>query len=172
MHSTYNDIAGPARKKLIALMQPLLSDAIDLHYQAKQAHWNVRGASFIALHELFDKVAGEVEEHVDTIAERIAQLGGMPEGTIRSSAKRTRLKEYPLSISEGEQHVEALCSAISTFNAGARDAIDTSDEIGDKVTADMFTGIARGLDKTLWFIESHLQRMEKEGASASKRLVK
>ena len=104
MHSTRHTLPLATRKKSIALLAALLADAVDLYSQIKQAHWNVRGPSFIALHELFDKIAEETEDHVDSLAERIAQLGGQPRGTARIAASNSRLKEYPLDISEGPDH--------------------------------------------------------------------
>jgi starvation-inducible DNA-binding protein len=90
------------------------------------------------------------------IAERIVQLGGTAEGTVPVIAKQSRLKEYPISLVESSEHVEALSSAIAAFNTPARKAIDETATLGDAITADMLTGIVRGLDKQLWFVESHL----------------
>jgi starvation-inducible DNA-binding protein len=157
MSATKNDLPAAKRKKLADLMDQLLADAIELKMQIKQAHWNVKGESFIALHELFDKVATEVENGYDLIAERIVQLGGEARGTTRFVAKTTQLKDYPLLAADGVRHVEALSSAIAAFNAEARKAIDETAALGDAVSADMFTEITRGLDKQLWFIEAHNQ---------------
>src|SRR5499433_4212757 len=95
MHATKIDIPENLREKLVALLNARLADAIDLQTQCKQAHWNVKGPSFIALHELFDKVNEDVEDYVDLIAERAVQLGGVAEGTARMAAKRSSLAEYP-----------------------------------------------------------------------------
>lgn len=156
MHTTKNDISPAKRKKITQELNQLLSDAIDLKTQTKQAHWNVKGDGFIALHELFDKVATEVEEVVDLLAERVVQLGDTALGTARVAAKNSRLKEYPLAATTATQHVDALSTAIATFNRNARAEIDATDELGDAVTADILTGIVRGLDKLLWFVEAHL----------------
>jgi len=161
MHPTKNDISPVKRKKIASLLNQLLSDAIDLSSQTKQAHWNVKGESFIALHELFDQVYTEVSADVDLIAERIVQLGETALGTVRVAAKQSRLKEYPLTATDGQRHVDALSTAIASFNGSARKSIDETDELGDAVTADMLTGIVRGLDKLLWFVESHLQESAK-----------
>jgi starvation-inducible DNA-binding protein len=157
MYETMNDLAKPTRITLIQLMNQRLADAVDLQSQAKQAHWNVKGPSFIALHKLFDEVDEDVEEYVDLIAERIVQLGGVAEGTARVSASRTRLPEYPLDIADGMAHVEALARALSTFGESARATIDEVDALGDKDGADIFTEISRGIDKWLWFVEAHSQ---------------
>src|SRR5258706_15136498 len=115
MFETENDLPKNAREELNTLMNQRLADAIDLQMQLKQAHWNVKGPSFIGLHELFDKVDEAVESYVDMIAERIVQLGGIAEGTVRVAASRTRLTEYPLAIADGMAHVEAIARALSTF---------------------------------------------------------
>src|SRR5271155_5754070 len=116
MHPTKNDIVLKLRTQIVSCLTPLLADAIALKLQAKQAHWNVKGENFIALHELFDKVATEVEDDADMIAERIVQLGGEAKGTARSVAKELRLIEYPYTVADGQKHVFALSSAIASFN--------------------------------------------------------
>ena len=157
MYETENDISKERRSELNALMNQRLADAVDLQMQMKQAHWNVKGPSFIGLHELFDKVARSVESYVDMIAERIVQLGGIAEGTVRMAASRTRLPEYPLEIAEGMAHVEAVARALSTFGKEARATIDEANALDDAGTADLFTEISRGIDQWLWFIEAHSQ---------------
>jgi starvation-inducible DNA-binding protein len=157
MYETMNDLPKPARIALNQLMNQRLADAVDLQSQVKQAHWNVKGPSFIGLHKLFDEVDEAVESYVDLIAERIVQLGGIAEGTVRVSASRTRLPEYPLDIADGAAHVEALARALSTFGEAARATINEVDALDDKDTADIFTEIYRGIDKWLWFVEAHSQ---------------
>jgi starvation-inducible DNA-binding protein len=142
---------------LNVIMNQRLASAVDLQMQMKQAHWNVKGPSFIGLHELFDKVAEAVEDYVDLIAERIVQLGGVAEGTVRVAASRTRLPEYSHEISEGMAHVEEVSRALSTFGQEARHTIDQADELNDADTADLFTEVSRGIDKWLWFVEAHTQ---------------
>lgn len=156
-HATANDLAEGIRGQMIPLLQARLGDAIDLHYQAKQAHWNVKGPSFFHLHELFDKIAEEADEYTDLIAERLVQLGGQAHGTIRSASARTTLPEYPLDLSAGMDHCQSLSRSLSAFAHCVREAIDTSSDTKDADTADIFTEISRGVDKSLWFVEAHLQ---------------
>jgi|SRR6185369_10617144 starvation-inducible DNA-binding protein len=157
MHTTKNDLPEQVRSKVIELLNARLADAIDLQTQMKQAHWNVKGPNFIALHELFDKINEEVEDYVDDIAERVVQLGGVALGTARSIAQRSQLREYPLTIANGREHVEAVSAALATFGKSVRQAIDSSSELRDADTADLFTEISRGVDKWLWFVEAHMQ---------------
>lgn len=157
MFKTKNDLPEPIRLKVVDLLNKRLADCIDLQTQTKQAHWNVKGPAFIALHELFDKINEDVEEYVDEIAERAVQLGGVAEGTARMVAKRTSLAEYPANIADGRSHVEALSSVLASFGKSVRIAIKESNELDDQDTADLFTEVSRGIDKWLWFVEAHLQ---------------
>lgn len=157
MHETKNDVPRARRAELNALMNQRLASVVDLQTQMKQAHWNVKGPSFIGLHELFDRVDEAVESYADMIAERIVQLGGIAEGTARVAASRSRLEEYPLAISDGLAHVDAVVSALSTFGHEARNTIQEAADLGDADTADLFTEISRGIDKWLWFVEAHSQ---------------
>ncbi len=156
MHRTKNDLSEATRSAAVSLLNARLADAIDLMHQAKQAHWNVRGPSFIALHKLFDEIVDSVEEYMDLIAERVVQLAGTAQGTIRLAAKHSALSEYPPEISDEHHHVDALSSALAAFGKGVRHAIDQADELHDRDTADIFTEISRGVDKYLWFVEAHL----------------
>jgi starvation-inducible DNA-binding protein len=154
MYNTKNDLPECVRIKAIELLNAQLADAIDLQTQIKQAHWNVKGLTFIALHELFDKINEALEDYVDELAERAVQLGGIAEGTARIVAKRSRLVEYPLNVADGRGHVEALSTALAAFGKSVRKAIDEADDLD---AADLFTEISRGIDKWLWFVEAHLQ---------------
>ena len=157
LHKTKIDIAQNKREKIIGILNQSLADAADLKSQAKQAHWNVKGPNFIALHELFDRVSTEVEAHIDEIAERVTTLGGVALGTVRLAAENSSLAEYPHEISDGTAHVDALSSALADFGKKVRKDIDKTDDLGDKDTADIYTGISRNIDKLLWFVEAHNQ---------------
>jgi len=142
---------------LTALLNQSLASAIDLKLQAKQAHWNVKGENFIALHELFDKASAEIDEYADMLAERTVQLGGIAQGTLQAVGKSSGLSPYPANIQDSQQHIKALGGGIGALAESLRQAIDTADAEGDAVTADLFTEITRGLDKLRWFVESHRQ---------------
>ena len=156
MHATKNSLAEAVRTEMVQLLNTRLADAIDLFDGAKHAHWNVKGPHFIALHELFDTIAGHVEGFADALAERAVQLGGVADGTCQVVAERTSLKPYPLTLTAGRDHVDALSSVLADFGAKVRAAIDVADGRGDKDTADLFTEISRAVDKDVWFLEAHL----------------
>lgn len=157
MHATRIDLPLSSRKILIEMLNQSLADAIDLSLQSKQAHWNVKGPDFIALHKLFDEVYDAAVEFVDLIAERIAALGGVAEGALETVGKRTRLPKYPPTISAGRDHVDALATALAIFGKFTRQGIDQADELRDKNTADLYTEVSRDCDKLLWFVEAHVQ---------------
>jgi starvation-inducible DNA-binding protein len=156
MYDTRNDLPASVRTPVVNLLNSRLADAIDLGTQAKHAHWNVKGPNFIALHELFDQVAEHIEDHVDTLAERITALGGTAHGTIATVSRTSTLAAYPDDITDGIHHVDALSSSVADFGAKVRKAIDESARAGDADTSDLFTGMSREIDKDLWFLEAHL----------------
>lgn len=158
---TRNDLGQNVRSKSIALLNEHLAQFIDLGAQIKHAHWNVKGPHFIALHKLFDKLYDNVLEYTDTIAERLTALGGIAHGTVQAAAEGTKLKAYPLQITDGLEHVDYLARSLSEVAKGTRKAIDTTDEGGDMATSDVFTEITRALDKDLWFLEAHIQETNK-----------
>lgn len=157
MHRTKIDLADNVRAAVIGELSAALADSVDLSAQVKQAHWNVKGPSFIALHELFDQIAADVRDYTDLIAERIVTLGGTAYGTVQNAAGKTRLAAYPTEISSGANHVEALSSALAAYGKNIRASIDTTDEQGDAITADVLTEVGRGTDKWLWMVEAHRQ---------------
>jgi len=157
MYKTKNSLPENVRGQAIGLLSRNLALAVDLKLQTKQAHWNVKGANFIALHELFDAIATLADGWVDTIAERITTLGGVAEGTLQAVAKNSTLPAYPLNITTGNAHIEALSGALAAFGGSVRKAIDESAGFGDADTADVFTEVSREVDKQLWFLEAHIQ---------------
>ena len=157
LFSTKNDLPESTRVEVIPLLNQRLAECIDLQTQSKQAHWNVKGPSFIGLHKLFDETYEAVEGYVDSIAERIVQLGGIAEGTVGAVEGRSTLVDYPLALATGAEHVAALSDALSGFARAARVGIEEMQELKDADSADMLTEISRGVDKWLWFVEAHQQ---------------
>ena len=156
-YETRIDIPSNVKQVSMALLNARLADAIDLALLTKQAHWNLRGPQFIALHEMLDGFRDEVDEWVDTMAERIVQLGGTALGTTQAVNSATTLPPYPTNIHSVGDHLKALAERYGQVANAARKAISESDEAGDANSADIFTGVSRGLDKQLWLIEAHLK---------------
>ncbi|MEO0565987.1 MAG: DNA starvation/stationary phase protection protein Dps, partial [Chloroflexota bacterium] len=142
---------------MIGLLNQQLADSMDLYSQAKQAHWNVKGMHFIALHELFDQVAEAVEGIVDTLAERVTALGADARGTVRMSAASSALREFPNNLDTGEMFVSAMVERVGAFANSSRRAATAALEAGDEVTGDVFVEVTREMDKYLYFLEAHIQ---------------
>jgi starvation-inducible DNA-binding protein len=154
LHSTANDLPAKTREQSIALLNQALADLSDLYSQTKQAHWNVRGKKFFTLHELFDKLAGMVEEHLDIIAERATALGGDARGTVRMAAGASKLPEWPVTLPDEDEFTRALTERFAQAANSVRAALEASAREGDADTADLFTAVSRDLDKALWFLEA------------------
>ena len=157
MQHTHNTLSENIRTESVALLNKHLAAAIDLHGQAKQAHWNVRGPAFIAVHELFDKVAEKIQGYSDALAERAAALGGTAQGTVQAAAAHSFLVPYTLGVAAEKEHIFALSTSLAAFGQSTRQAIDAATACGDSDTADLFTDVSRGIDHQLWLVESHLQ---------------
>lgn len=150
-----NTLNEAIRFRSVELLNTHLAAAIDLHAQVKQAHWNVRGPNFIALHDLFDAIVTDVLTYTDCIAERAASLGGTAMGGIQDVANKSFLTPYPLGIADEAKHLLAVAGALASFGEAAREAIGTSAAAGDPGTANLFTEISRGIDQRLWLVQSH-----------------
>jgi starvation-inducible DNA-binding protein len=156
-HRTRIDLPDNAKKVAIELLNARLADSIDLALLTKQAHWNLKGPQFIAVHEMLDGFRTQIDGHVDTIAERVAQLGGTALGTTQEVAKSTSLPPYPTDIYAVKDHLHALIGHYGAVANAVRKSVDEAEGAGDPDTADIFTQVSRDLDKSLWFLEAHVQ---------------
>jgi starvation-inducible DNA-binding protein len=159
-YKSHNDLSANAKAVSIGILNARLADSIDLALLTKQAHWNIKGPQFIALHEMIDGFRTELDEHVDTMAERVVQLGGTALGTTQTVAKGTTLQPYPIDIHASKDHLHELIERYGKVANATRAAIDETDDAGDADTADLFTAYSRALDKALWFLEAHVQEKE------------
>ena len=157
LYASAIDIPVAAREQLVDLLNQTLADTLDLKTQVEQAHWNVKGMQFIALHEMFDGFSTTLEGYVDMVAERVTALGGTALGTARIAASASSLPEYDLEAVSGEAHVRALADRYGRYAALVRSGSTRAAELGDDDTADLYTEISRQIDKDLWFLEAHLQ---------------
>ncbi|MDB6176549.1 DNA starvation/stationary phase protection protein Dps [Paracoccus sp. Z330] len=150
-------LSDNARKTAISELNARLADSLALGLAIKQAHWNVKGPNFIAVHELFDTVYANLQEQIDVMAERVQILDGVALGTAELVAKNATLDEYPTDLTKVADHLTAICARLRDHGANLRAAIDATDDAGDADTADIFTAASRVADKDLWFMESHLE---------------
>jgi starvation-inducible DNA-binding protein len=156
-HSTKNGVKSNVKQLSIGLLNARVADGIDLGLLTKQAHWNLKGPQFIAVHEMLDGFRTQLDTAVDTMAERVAQLGGTALGTIQTVAETSTLKPYPTDIYAIHDHLAALIDRYAQVANKVREGIDQTAEAGDADTADILTQVSRDLDKALWFLEAHIQ---------------
>ena len=158
MVDTRHDLPAEARAAVVDQLNQHLADLTDLFTQTKYAHWNVKGRQFYQLHLLFDQLAATVVESIDEVAERITALGGLARGTARMAVENTRLDEFPPDTISAEDVLRVMADRYAAAAEHVRGGIDQADEQGDQGSADLLTEIVRELDKSLYFIEAHLQK--------------
>ena len=154
--TTRIDLPDNTRKSIAALLNKRLADAVVLASHAKQAHWNLRGPDFIALHELFDRVADMARAHADTLAERVTALGEEALGTAELAVRNTGLDAYRAGRITQADHLKAIADRLGAFANALRAGIGEAEQAGDLVSADILTSLAGEADKMLWMVESHL----------------
>lgn len=156
MRHTRLGLSQNTRAASISILQTALSDGLSLRLAIKQAHWTVRGPHFQQLHQLFDSFVEPLDAQIDEAAERIATLGGTPDGRVEAVAQASGLAQYPLEAVTGTDHLIALADSFAAFGNTTRDGIDAADDAGDADTADLLTATSRFLDQSLWFLEANL----------------
>ena len=135
-------------------LQQHLFNLIDVTLQTRVAHWNVRGANFSGLHGLFGEAYETLATQTDDVAERIAQLGALVDGSVTSVASRSVYPNLKAShdnayfVKSISGRLEALCSdGVKLFNEATT--------AGDHVTANLIIDQSQALDKLAWLIKSH-----------------
>ncbi len=152
----------PPNDDVCEVLQQRLYDLIDLASHAKQVHWTVQGREFLALHEFFDKVNAELNDHADIVAERIAALGGQVKGTIQAAAKDTHLPDYPLNIASTTNHIEAFSSSIFQLKILVRASVKTVAELNDNCSADLLSELSRKIDEISWMVGAQMEPKSRE----------
>jgi starvation-inducible DNA-binding protein len=155
--ATQIDLEQDTRQEMVDLCNQQMADLFDLFSQTKQAHWNVKGPQFYPLHELYDELAGVLLGFVDMVAERATALGGIATGTVRMAAEASTLPEFSDGAVGSMESVRLLVERYAKVAESTREAIDKAEEAEDMDTADLFTEVSREIDKSLWFLEAHIQ---------------
>src|ERR1700730_3694008 len=107
-YETRIDLPANAKAASIDLLNSRLAYAIDLALVTKQTQWNLKRIQFIGVREMLGTFRSELDSHVDTIADRVVQLGGTALGTSQTVTNKTALKTYPTDIYKIRDHVAAL----------------------------------------------------------------
>lgn len=160
------EIAAETRTELIKKLNSCLANTLDLAFQAKTAHWNVKGRDFIGLHELFDRIHKHLRNQGDTLAERAVALGGYAEGTARQVAAGSVIAEYDLEAREGLEHVKALADRLGEHAVLLRQVRSYADQPDvDPVTENMIAEVIHEVEQDTWFLEAHLEEEAREAAA-------
>jgi starvation-inducible DNA-binding protein len=160
MNKTHNTLPPSVRKEAILVLNNTVADLFDLFARIKQAHWNVRGTTFIGLHKLLDGFAERTLKHIDLAAERVTALGGVVEGSLRESAKHSHLKkkEEPSSVSGMSDWIHELADVHAESGDRVRQGIKNVRTRRILERRNLLTDILRALDLQLWLFEAHINR--------------
>jgi starvation-inducible DNA-binding protein len=153
---TVPGISARHANNLIGLLQDRLNSLNDLALTLKHIHWNVVGPNFIAVHTMLDPQVDAVRLMVDETAERIATLGGSPNGTPGALVAGRTWDDYSLGRADAIAHMGALDVVYAGIVEAHRKAIDATEE-PDPVTQDMLIKQAGQLEQFQWFVRAHLE---------------
>ena len=169
---TIPGVSNAQSRKIADLLQKQLSTYNDLHLTLKHVHWNVVGPNFIGVHEMIDPQVEMVRGYADEAAERIAALGGSPQGTPAAILKDRTWDDYSVGRDTAQAHLAALDLVYNGVIEDTRKAIQTLDDL-DLVSQDMLIGHAAVLEKFQWFVRAHLEnaggQLANAGASTEKQ---
>lgn len=158
LRKTANDTPEKQKKEVVKVLNHLLAEFLDLALVTKQAHWNLRGSTFIAVHEMLDPFNEKFLDYADTIAERIVQLGAVPYGTAQMIVSGSDLADYPTNIVTVEDHLHELHDRYAIVANAVRKVLEG--QMVDQGTLNFLADASNDLDKYLWFIEAHLSEYE------------
>ncbi|GAB5413663.1 MAG: DNA starvation/stationary phase protection protein [Congregibacter sp.] len=163
---TVPGLSSDDAEKVIGTLDERMVALIDLSLTLKHIHWNVVGPNFIGVHEMLDPQVESVNGMIDTVAERVAALGGVPVGTPGSVAERRSWSDYSIGRGLVAEHLGALDVVYNGVNKGHRDAIETVAEI-DPVSEDMLVAQLADLELFQWFVRAHLESSNGHLATAN-----
>ncbi|HEV2983021.1 MAG TPA: DNA starvation/stationary phase protection protein [Vicinamibacterales bacterium] len=146
-----------ACKESVDNLNQLLADGITLRDLYKKHHWQVAGPTFMQLHLLFDKHAGEQTELVDALAERIQTLGGVCLAMAHDVAETTLIPRPPKGREEAPVQISRLLHAHEIVIKEARAMARRAAESGDDGTNDLLVSdVIRRNEQQAWFLAEHV----------------
>jgi len=143
--------------KSISILEVNLADEMTLYIKTRKFHWNVSGDSFMELHKLFQVQYAELEEIIDSVAERISKLGGRTVGTMNEYVALTRLKEFPEVYPSQKEMTKELLEDHETVIRNLRNDIEEcAQKCKDAGTTDFLTGIMEQHETIAWVLRRYL----------------
>ena len=149
--STTPEVAAGAAQ----FLSPVVIDLEALVVNGKQAHWHVRGGSFIGVHELLDAVVAHAQEYADTAAERIVALGLPVDSRLATVAQKTTLPALSDGFQSWQTTVAEVVAQIDAALVVVRAAVTGLDDV-DISSQDVAIEIERGLTKDRWLLQAHI----------------
>ena len=152
-HFKHPILGAAEQQETTELLQQNLATLIDLALLLKQAHWNVIGVHFRAVHLQLDEIVDTVHEASDATAERMSTLGVSPDGRSTTVSQTTSLENYPEGFQKDNQTISLVADALKATIDKLRDAITRLDDL-DPISQDMCIGISSSLEKHLWMVQA------------------
>ncbi len=143
-------------QKVVDVLQQRLVALIDLQLTLKHVHWNVTGPNFIAVHEMLDPQTEMVRAATDDLAERIATLGGEPNGLPGNLVESRTWQDYGIGVAPAQEHLDQLVSVFDGVIDDHRNAREAVADL-DAVTEDIFIEQLGELELAQWFVRAHLE---------------
>lgn len=149
-----------AEKIVIDALQRTLVDLTDLSLQAKQYHWNIVGERFRALHLALDEVVHVTREDLDTVAERIAQIGGYPDGRAATVAKDSGIEDPGEGPFDTADAYAIMAKKLQKASDRIKADLDKVDD-ADAYTGDILIAVGQNLEEQAWFFRAASTTVEK-----------
>ena len=143
-------------ENLIKEMNVYLANLNLLYVKLHNYHWNIEGRGFFQLHATYEELYNHVTETLDEVAERILIMGERPAASMKEYLALTTLKERESSPIAVEASVREVKEDFEVMYQDTLKLITLSEEAGDPITADMFTGYASEFHKNLWMMRAYL----------------
>lgn len=136
-------------------LSPVVHGLQALTVNGKQAHWHVRGANFVGVHELLDTIVAHAGDFADTAAERIVALGLPIDARVQTVADKAGQTGVPAGFAQSDEMIRAVVGEIDAILVDVKAAVEGLDEV-DLTSQDVAIEIQRGLEKDRWFLISHI----------------
>ncbi len=147
------------RQEVATELSKILADETVLYIKTKNAHWNIEGADFYDKHKFFESQFGQLDELIDSVAERIRAIGHYAPATLQSYLDLTHLTEKTKEYNDSQGFIKELLEDHESIIIVLREHIKSfTDDFKDAGSIDFVTGIMEIHEKMAWFLRSHLKK--------------
>jgi len=150
-------ITDPNKEAVSKELSKILADEYILYTKTRNAHWNIEGPDFYAVHKFFETQFEQLDEIVDQVAERIRSLGHYAPATLKSFLELTHLSEQIREKNDSQGFIKELLKDHETIILKLRENINSFiEKYHDSGTSDFITGVMKEHEKMAWFLRAHL----------------